>query len=105
MSQTIEQDFNTNGEADLDLEYAMALVGKTQPVTLYQVGDLVEGEYSIYALAQIQLRHTSQAPRSTICSMRSMRHSVHSREGMIQMSTVSIQIPAMLPDHSKVSSL
>ncbi|KAF7800223.1 hypothetical protein EIP86_011470 [Pleurotus ostreatoroseus] len=42
VSQTVEQDFNTNGEADLDLEYAMALVGKTQPVTLYQVGDLVE---------------------------------------------------------------
>ena len=32
-----------NGESDLDLQYSMALVGKTQPVTLYQVGDLVEG--------------------------------------------------------------
>ena len=32
-----------NGESDLDLQYAMALVGKSQPVTLYQVGDLVEG--------------------------------------------------------------
>ena len=31
-----------NGESDLDLEYAMALVNPQQ-VTLYQVGDLVEG--------------------------------------------------------------
>ena len=40
----IDKEFETNGEADLDLEYAMALVGKTQPVTLYQVGDIVEGQ-------------------------------------------------------------
>ncbi|KAF7800220.1 hypothetical protein EIP86_011467 [Pleurotus ostreatoroseus] len=41
---TIDQEFVLNGESDLDLQYSMALVGKTQPVTLYQVGDLVEGE-------------------------------------------------------------
>ncbi|KAF7792186.1 hypothetical protein EIP86_003218 [Pleurotus ostreatoroseus] len=35
--------FNDNGESDLDLQYAMSLVGKSQPVTLYQAGDLVEG--------------------------------------------------------------
>ncbi|KAK6433611.1 hypothetical protein LTR95_010213 [Oleoguttula sp. CCFEE 5521] len=34
--------FNYNGESDLDLEYAMTLV-YPQKVTLYQVGDLVEG--------------------------------------------------------------
>ena len=40
--QTTQQGFGFNGESDLDLEYAMALVNP-QPVTLYQVGDLVEG--------------------------------------------------------------
>ena len=41
--QATEESFNLNGESSLDLEYAMGLVGKTQPVTLYQVGDFVEG--------------------------------------------------------------
>lgn len=40
--QTIVESFNYNGESDLDLEYAMALVAP-QAVTLYQVGDLVQG--------------------------------------------------------------
>lgn len=40
--QTQVESFNYNGESDLDLEYAMALVAP-QKVTLYQVGDLVEG--------------------------------------------------------------
>lgn len=40
--QTIDEAFQFNGESDLDLEYAMALVAP-QTVTLYQVGDLVEG--------------------------------------------------------------
>ena len=31
-----------NGESDLDLEYAMALVNPT-PITLLQTGDAVEG--------------------------------------------------------------
>ncbi|KAI9066070.1 subtilisin-like protein [Trametes sanguinea] len=35
--------FDVNGESDLDLQYAMTLVGKSQPVTLYQTGDDVEG--------------------------------------------------------------
>jgi tripeptidyl-peptidase-1 len=35
--------FDYNGESDLDLEYAMTLVTKGQNVTLYQVGDSVEG--------------------------------------------------------------
>ena len=40
--QTTMQGFNYNGESDLDLEYAMALINP-QKTTLYQVGDLVEG--------------------------------------------------------------
>lgn len=40
--QTTNQGFQFNGESDLDLEYAMTLVNP-QPVTLYQVGDDVEG--------------------------------------------------------------
>lgn len=40
--QTIVESFSYNGESDLDLEYAMTLVFP-QTVTLYQVGDLVEG--------------------------------------------------------------
>ena len=42
VDQTQEQSFDYNGESDLDLEYAMTLVNP-QKVTLYQVGDLVEG--------------------------------------------------------------
>ncbi|KAI0093145.1 subtilisin-like protein [Irpex rosettiformis] len=41
--QTTELGFGVNGESDLDLQYSMALVGKNQPVTLYQVGDLPQG--------------------------------------------------------------
>ncbi|KAL0573252.1 hypothetical protein V5O48_008699 [Marasmius crinis-equi] len=37
------QDFTWNGESNLDLEYAMALVSERQPVTLYQVGDVYLG--------------------------------------------------------------
>ncbi|KAF2862217.1 subtilisin-like protein [Piedraia hortae CBS 480.64] len=40
--QQQSQSFDYNGESDLDLQYAMALV-YPQPVTLYQVGDLVAG--------------------------------------------------------------
>ncbi|KAH7883232.1 peptidase S8/S53 domain-containing protein [Phlebopus sp. FC_14] len=42
-AQTQYQGFNYNGESDLDLEYAMGLVTPAQNVTLYQVGDMVEG--------------------------------------------------------------
>ncbi|PSR75788.1 hypothetical protein PHLCEN_2v8905 [Hermanssonia centrifuga] len=41
--QAIEEGFDLNGESDLDLQYSMALVGKSQPVTLYQTGDEIEG--------------------------------------------------------------
>ena len=40
--QQNNQGFNYNGESDLDLEYAMALIAP-QKITLYQVGDLQEG--------------------------------------------------------------
>lgn len=40
--QEIVESFNYNGESDLDLEYAIAIVAP-QEVTLYQVGDLVQG--------------------------------------------------------------
>lgn len=42
VAQNTTQSFGDNGESDLDLEYAMALAFP-QEVTLYQVGDLVEG--------------------------------------------------------------
>ena len=41
---TDEFGFGVNGESDLDLQYSMALVGKSQPVTLYQTGDEEEGK-------------------------------------------------------------
>ncbi|KAJ7723404.1 subtilisin-like protein [Mycena metata] len=41
--QNISESFNFNGESNLDLEYAMNLVTAQQPVTLYQVGDLIMG--------------------------------------------------------------
>ncbi|KAF8849785.1 subtilisin-like protein [Acephala macrosclerotiorum] len=40
--QTTTQSFDDNGESDLDLQYAIALV-YPQKVTLYQTGDAVEG--------------------------------------------------------------
>ncbi|KAG2158529.1 peptidase S8/S53 domain-containing protein [Suillus bovinus] len=40
---TSASEFGYNGESDLDLEYGMTLVTKEQSVTLYQVGDSVEG--------------------------------------------------------------
>jgi tripeptidyl-peptidase I len=42
--QNTQTGFGYNGESNLDLEYGMALVGPTQPVTLYQVGDLEMGK-------------------------------------------------------------
>ncbi|KAF8302073.1 subtilisin-like protein [Clavulina sp. PMI_390] len=40
---TTHKTLNINGESDLDLEYAMALVGQHQIVSLYQTGDTVIG--------------------------------------------------------------
>ncbi|KAH8081328.1 peptidase S8/S53 domain-containing protein [Cristinia sonorae] len=41
--QTDQTGFEYNGESNLDLQFGMALVGKKQPVTLYQVGDIPQG--------------------------------------------------------------
>ncbi|EPS94928.1 hypothetical protein FOMPIDRAFT_1025983 [Fomitopsis schrenkii] len=41
--QTDYGGFDYNGESNLDLQYAMTLVGSRQPVQLYQAGDLYEG--------------------------------------------------------------
>ncbi|KAH8079080.1 subtilisin-like protein [Cristinia sonorae] len=41
--QTTDTGFDFNGESNLDLQFGMSLVGKSQPVTLYQVGDLPQG--------------------------------------------------------------
>ncbi|KAG0699469.1 peptidase S8/S53 domain-containing protein [Suillus ampliporus] len=41
--QTVNVSFDYNGESNLDLEYGMTLVTKGQNVTLYQVGDAIEG--------------------------------------------------------------
>jgi len=47
--QTLNQSFGYNAEATLDLEYGMSLVTKSQKVTLYQVGDIIQGEDNWYA--------------------------------------------------------
>lgn len=39
-------DLNAIAESNLDLMYLMGLVGKRQPVTLYQVGDLEQGAWT-----------------------------------------------------------
>ncbi|KAF8301441.1 subtilisin-like protein [Clavulina sp. PMI_390] len=43
MTDSADRKFKNNGESDLDLEYAMALVGPHQTVDLYQTGDSVVG--------------------------------------------------------------
>ena len=46
--QSADRDFSINGESDLDLEYAMALVNPI-PVTLYQVGDpIISGSFNTF---------------------------------------------------------
>jgi hypothetical protein len=42
--QTTYTGFDYAAESDLDLQYGMTLVTGGQNVTLYQVGDIVEGE-------------------------------------------------------------
>ena len=37
------QDALLNTESNIDVQYSMGLVTAAQPVTLYQVGDVVEG--------------------------------------------------------------
>lgn len=53
-AQTTYQGFDYNGESDLDLQYGMSLVTGEQTVTLYQTGDMVEGEIVLpYAISDI----------------------------------------------------
>ncbi|KAF8986151.1 peptidase S8/S53 domain-containing protein [Cyathus striatus] len=42
-AQTEATGFEYNGESSLDLQYAMSIVGVSQAITLYQVGDMIEG--------------------------------------------------------------
>lgn len=42
--QTDYSSFDFNGESNLDLQYAGALVTNKQQITLYQAGDEVEGK-------------------------------------------------------------
>jgi hypothetical protein len=48
--QTIQEEFDYNGESNLDLQYAMNLVGSKQDVILYQVGDIPQGLRHFLAL-------------------------------------------------------
>ncbi|KAF8990974.1 peptidase S8/S53 domain-containing protein [Cyathus striatus] len=41
--QTQSTGIANNGESSLDLQYAMSIVGPSQGVTLYQVGDMIQG--------------------------------------------------------------
>jgi tripeptidyl-peptidase-1 len=43
VNQDVAFGFGFNGEPDLDIQYAQALIGKDLQLTLYQVGDLYEG--------------------------------------------------------------
>lgn len=45
--QTTDESFDDNVESDLDLEFAMALVGAQQNVTLFQTGDLEAGTFGL----------------------------------------------------------
>ena len=50
--QTIQEEFDYNGESNLDLQYAMNLVnlvGSKQDVILYQVGDIPQGLHHFIA--------------------------------------------------------
>jgi tripeptidyl-peptidase-1 len=52
--QTTSQTFGNNSESSLDLQYGMALTNP-QPVTLLQVGDLVEGWFSLNHIIAVNL--------------------------------------------------
>ncbi len=95
VDQTDDQGFDTNGESDLDLQYAFGLTNP-QPILLLQTGDLVEGE-SLCALHSwdFQLRVLCQAHRSTIGWTPSMVPSVPLREAMILRRYIFVPIPRL----------
>lgn len=100
--QSNQTGFDYNGEPNLDLEYAMSLVGPKQPVTLYQTGDDVEGILfaPIHYVCGINRHNRTQAPRSTTSSMPWMRLTAHMRAVMTRQRMESIQT---LTEDMKVS--
>lgn len=90
--QTQVQNFAYNGESDLDLEYAMNLVGVQQNITLYQVGDLVQGRMLRELLRPCTLtsqrsRLSLQAPHLTTSLMPLTGRTVRSRGATISIKT------------------
>lgn len=93
--QQTNQGFAYNGESNLDLEYAMGIVGKTQPVTLYQVGDLQMGMSSLPLFSCLHASHDFllQARPLTTSSTLSTPPTAPLTEGMIPRLTAHIPIP------------
>lgn len=84
VQQTEDESFDFNGEPSLDLEYAMALVTSAQNITLYQVGDLVQGGSSTQrTTVSASLMFQLQAPPSTICLMLSTLPTARTKAEMI----------------------
>jgi hypothetical protein len=80
--QTFNKSEEFDGESSLDLQYGMGLTNP-QPVTLLQVGDLVEGSFSLDDLT-IAVNTTTQAAGSTIGLMQSMHRFALPTVEMIQ---------------------
>lgn len=85
--QTTNQSFDLNGESNLDLQYAMALVDP-QPITLYQVGDLEEGMYFPSSIPT-SAEGREQGGRSTICWTRLTVRTAHPRAATTRRRTAS----------------
>jgi tripeptidyl-peptidase-1 len=91
--QQTNKGFAYNGESNLDLEYGMGLVGKTQPVTLYQVGDLTMGMPS-HLLFLVHTSHgfLCQALPSTTSLTPSTPPTAPLTEGMTPLMMAGIRI-------------
>jgi len=92
--QTSEEGFDYNGESNLDLEYGMTLVTKKQPVTLYQVGDMIEGRRFDRYLYKVD-RTDNQGLLSTTFLMLSMGRTAVTKVAMTPTRILSILIPPM----------
>ncbi|KAF8888934.1 peptidase S8/S53 domain-containing protein [Gymnopilus junonius] len=94
--QTLDAGFDYNGESNLDLQYGLNLVnmfGAQQNVTLYQVGDLVQGALNSFIFpTRVMIILTMQELPSTISWMRWMGATAHSAEEMILMRKAFIRI-------------
>jgi hypothetical protein len=64
--QNTQQGFQFNGESDLDLQYAMSLVTAKQEVTLYQVGDEVQGAIVASLLSAVRIANFTFLDRRLI---------------------------------------